>query len=65
MYERKVTLNFLVILCSSFFRGIIGRSFLGKLYAVASHVHLKITYHDMEGKSTIIITDLKEEKCIK
>lgn len=47
--ERNVTLSFLVILCRRAFKGILERS-LEKLDAVAPLVHLKITYHDMEGK---------------
>lgn len=48
--ERKVILNFIIIQCKSFFRGIPGISFLERLDDVASLVHLKVTYHDAEGR---------------
>lgn len=65
VHGRKVTINFLIITCSSAFKGIMGRSFLSKLDEVASPVHLKIIYHDMEGKSNVTSTDLEEARRIK
>lgn len=44
--ERKVILNFLIILCRSTFKCILGRSFLARLDAVSSPVHLKAPYHN-------------------
>lgn len=61
-YERKVILNFLVILCRSAFRGIIGRSFLAKLDEAASPVHLKVAYHDIKGRLVIVSVDLEEAR---
>lgn len=47
--QRKVNLTLLVVLCKSAFKGIIGRSLLAKLDAVASTIHMKIAYHDKEA----------------
>lgn len=63
--EKKVVINFLVILCRSAFIGIMMRSFLEKLNAVASLVYLKVTYHDREGKPIIISATLEEANQIK
>lgn len=63
--EKKVTLSFLVILCMSTFKGILGRSFLAKLDVEAFPIHSKVTYHDKEGKDTMINIDLDEAKHIK
>lgn len=60
MHERKVILNFLVMLCKSSFRGILGRCFLDKLYAIASPVHLEVTKHDKVGRLTNINVNLME-----
>lgn len=50
--EIRVILNFLIIPIQNAFRGVLGKSFLAKLDAVASPVHLKVTYHDAdEGRS--------------
>lgn len=63
--ERKEILNFFVIFCKSAFRGILGRYFLVKLVAVASPIHLKITYKDMKGMSTTVSVNLEEIRWIK
>lgn len=42
-----------------------GISFLVKLDVVSSPVHLKIVYHDMEGKLILISADTEKAKCIK
>lgn len=60
--ERNVIFDSLLIQCRNTFRGILGKSFLAKLDTVTSLVHLKVTYHDKEGKSTIISVDLEEAK---
>lgn len=60
--ERSVIFDSLLIPCRNIFRGILRKSFLEKLDAVTSLVHLKVTYHDKEGKSTIISVDLEEAK---
>lgn len=65
MRERKVTLRFLVISCKTAFKGILGRSFLVKLDGIEFPVHLEVTYHNMEGKSIVVMADLEEEKWIK
>lgn len=58
--ERKVTLSFLVILCWSAFCGICGRSFLERIYAVASPVHMKMWYYNREGELIVFNADLDE-----
>lgn len=44
--QRKVILNFMLILCQSAFKCIIWRSFLLRLDAIASSIHRKVTYHN-------------------
>lgn len=56
--ERKVILNFLIILCKTAFRGIMGRSFLVRLDVVALPVNLKVTYRGVDKRSTIISANL-------
>lgn len=56
-HERKVILHFLVIPWCNTLRGILGRPFIARLCAQASLANLKVTYHDMEGSSIIVITD--------
>lgn len=65
VHERHVTFKFFVILCKSAFKGIIGISFLAKLDAVASLVHLRLAYHNMEWKSTVVNVYLEEAMKIK
>lgn len=60
--ERKVILNFMIIQCRSAFKGILGRSFLVRLDVVASSVHLKVTYHNVEGRLVLMTADVDEEK---
>lgn len=40
--ERMVNLFFLVIACMGTFSGILGISFLAKLYVMASSIHVKV-----------------------
>lgn len=63
--ERKVIPNIMVISCRSMFKGILGRPFLARLDAVASLVHLKVTYHDEEGGPTVVSFEVDEAKWIK
>lgn len=42
----KIILNFLAISCRSAFRGILWRSFIVRLDALTSPVHLKLAYHN-------------------
>lgn len=63
-HQRRVTLLFHMIQCKNAFKCIIGRSLLARLDAVASTVHMKITY---DGKDEISITvgaDLQESRRI-
>lgn len=64
-HERKIILNFLIISCQSAFIGIIWRSFLKRLDVVASSFHLKVTYHNMKGRSILVTTNIDEAKLIK
>lgn len=59
-YERKVTPNFLIIQCQSTIRGVLKRSFLARLDAITSPIHLKVIYHDVEGRSVSVIADVDE-----
>lgn len=61
MHERKIIPKFLVIPCRNAFRGILGRSFLSKLDVISFIVHLKVTYHDREGRLTTVSIDLEKE----
>lgn len=54
--ERKVPFCFLVVPCKSAFSGNLGKSFLATLDAVASSVHLKVTYHNDDGKPIVFNT---------
>ncbi|CAI8614033.1 unnamed protein product [Vicia faba] len=58
-------LNLFVWFLRSAFKGISGRYFLEKLDAVASLIHLKEAYHDMEGKLIVVNADPEEAKRIK
>lgn len=60
-----ITLIFLVIQCRSSFKGILGRSFLEKLDALASTVHLKIAYHDKWGVPITMEEDLRVARRIR
>lgn len=60
--ERTIILHFIIIQCNSFFRGILGRSFLERLDDVASLVHLKVTYHDAEGRLVSMNANVYEVK---
>lgn len=62
--ERKVILNFLIVPCKSAYKGILKNSLLANLDVVALPVHLKITYHDVEGRLVAIIVDFKEARWI-
>lgn len=62
--ERKITLNFQVVLCKSSFSGIIGMKFLVKPDIVASLVHLKVIYHGDTVKPVVLNTNLKQERSI-
>lgn len=63
--KRKVILNFLVIPCRNAFKGKPERSFIGRLDAMASPVHLKVTYHNIEERLVIVNADVDEAKRIK
>lgn len=60
-----ITLIFLVIQCKSSFKGILGRSFLAKLEALASTIHLKIAYHDKWGAPITMEEDLRVARRIR
>lgn len=62
--ERKVILNFLIILCKTAFRGVIGRSFLVSLDVVDSPVNLKVTYHVVDKRPNIISANLEEDRLV-
>lgn len=62
---RKVILNFHEVSCRSTFKVILGISFLEKLDAVTSLIHIKVSYHDKEGISATVSVDLVEAKRIK
>lgn len=62
--QKRVTLTFLLVLCKSVSKGILGRSFLERLDAVASTFHMKITYHDEEGISITVGANLQEARRI-
>lgn len=61
----KVIFIFLAISCWSTFRGILGRSFLERLNALASSIYLKVAYHDTEGSTTIVSFDVDEAKRVE
>lgn len=61
---RKMTLMFLMVHCRSSFKCILRRTFLAKLDAIASTIHLKVYYLDEEGKAIAIGADLHDERRI-
>lgn len=65
MHRRKMTLTFLIIHYKSAFKCILGRSFLTKLDAFSSDVHLKIVYLDEEWAPLTVGPDLWEARRIK
>lgn len=63
--QRKVVLNSMIVSCRSTSRGILGRFFLARLDSVTSLVHLKVTYHNAEGRLIMVIVDVDEAKRFK
>lgn len=63
--KRNLILNFMIIPCQSAFRGILERSFLERLDAVATPVILKVTYNNAEGTLVLATTNVDEDKLIK
>lgn len=61
----KVTLMFLVIQCRSAFKGSLERSFLERLDADASTIHLKVAYHNEEGTPVTVCANLQEARRIR
>lgn len=49
---------FLTIPCKSVYKYILGRSFVATLNAIASSVHLKLKYHNVQQVLVTICTDL-------
>lgn len=63
-YERKENLRLLVIPCKNAFDDIIRRSFLTSLDAIASTVHLKVTYDSDVGNPVVLDVDLNTTRLI-
>lgn len=61
---REVNSQFLVVPCMSVYNCILGRPIASTLDIVASLVHLKLEYHNLQGESTAISADVEEGKII-
>lgn len=59
-----INLQFLFLSCMSVYSFILGRSSVATSDIVASSVHLKLKYHNLQGEPTIINGDLKWGKII-